>query len=142
MQTHYIKPSDEAAKQLFSQPMNEEVIMVNLLRFRDIADYSAFPELAPDEHISGKAAYQLYIEQTMPFLKASGGELMLLGESQHFFIGPEDESWDMVMIVKQKSLASFLSFASDPECMKVTGHREAALLDSRLLPVKPLITEK
>jgi len=30
--------------------------------------------------------YQIYIDQTLPFLEKSGGEIMLLGKSEHFFI--------------------------------------------------------
>ena len=42
------------------------------------------------------------------------------------------------MIIKQKSLDSFLSFASDPQYQGVIGHREAAIVDSRLLPVEAI----
>jgi hypothetical protein len=38
------------------------------------------------------------------------------------------EKWDLVMIIKQKSLDSFLSFASDPLYQDVIGHREAAIV--------------
>jgi hypothetical protein len=33
--------------------------MLNLLRFREIADYSANPELTPAEPISGAEAFEL-----------------------------------------------------------------------------------
>jgi len=138
MTTSYLNPSDESAKQLFSQPIQGEVIMLNLLRFKEVADYSNLPEIAPREVISGKEAYQIYINQTLPFLEKSGGEIMLLGKSEYFFIGPMEEKWDLVMMIKQKSLESFLAFASDPLYSNVIGHREAALLDSRLLPIEEI----
>jgi len=37
------------------------VVMLNLLRFRAIADYSASPELAPSLPISGAAAFDRYV---------------------------------------------------------------------------------
>lgn len=49
--------------------------MLNLLRFREIADYSAFPALAPPEPISGSAAYDRYVRHTIPFLTAGGGSV-------------------------------------------------------------------
>ncbi len=58
--------------------------MLNLIRFREIADYSATPELMPNEPVSGKRAYQFYIEHTLPFLTQSGGEIYL-SESGSFF---------------------------------------------------------
>lgn len=109
--------------------------MLNLLRFKEIADYSTNPELSPERPISGKEAFQKYIDHTLPFLTRSGGELLFLGEGGDYFVGPADEKWDMVMLVKQKSVESFFAFASDPECMKVNGHRTAAITDSRLLPI-------
>ena len=138
MQTNYLNPTDESAKQLFSKPISGEVIMLNLLRFKEIADYSQYSDIAPITPITGKEAYQIYIDQTLPFLEKSGGEIMLLGKSEHLFSGPMEEKWDLVMIIKQKSLNSFLSFASDPQYQVVIGHREAAIVDSRLLPIQTI----
>ena len=53
----YLDPSDENARRLFERRITGPVTMLNLLRFRQEADYSAFPELAPVEPISGSAAY-------------------------------------------------------------------------------------
>ena len=48
--------------------MKGSIVMLNLLRFRAIADYSATPDLAPDTTISGAAAFQKYIEHTLESL--------------------------------------------------------------------------
>ncbi len=109
--------------------------MLNLLRFRKIADYSATPDLNPNEPISGEQAYKLYIEHTIPFLTISGGEILFMGKGGNFLIGPTDEYWDAVLLIRQKSVKSFLSFESDQDYMKGIGHRTAALEDSRLLPL-------
>jgi hypothetical protein len=135
MDKYYLEPTQESGAALFSQNITGEVIMLNMLRFKETADYSANPELAPEQPISGRAAFQKYIDHTMPFLKESGGELLLLGNGGQFFIGPSDEQWDVVMMVKQNSLASFMAFASNTEYLSGIGHRTAALLDSRLLPI-------
>lgn len=112
-----------------------EVVMLNMLRLRETADYSDSPDLAPLNPISGKKAFQLYIEHTLPFLQQSGGELVLLGDGGQFFIGPSDEQWDVVMLVRQNSIESFIDFASNPEYLAGMGHRTAAIVDSRLLPI-------
>ena len=109
--------------------------MLNLLRFRDVADYSASPELQPEKPISGKEAYQRYIDHTLPFLNESGGEILLMGEGGKYLIGPQDERWDAVLLVKQNSVESFLAFEENQEYLKGIGHRTAALKDSRLLPI-------
>lgn len=140
MQENYIFPTQKNGMSLFKRQLQGEVIMLNLLRFREIADYSAFPEQAPIMSISGKEAFQLYIDHTLPFLQATGGDILLLAKAGEFFIGPSDEYWDAVMLVKQKSIASFMSFAENQECMKGNLHRTAALLDSRLLPMQMTTT--
>jgi hypothetical protein len=50
-------------------------------------------------------------------------------------IGPVDEHWDAIMLVRQSSVSSFMDFESNKEYMKGIGHRTAALEDSRLLPI-------
>lgn len=128
-------PTQEAGRDFVMRKIEGSVVMLNLLRFRETADYSASPELMPNEPISGKKAYQLYIEHTIPFLTQSGGEILFMGEAGAFLIGPANERWDAVLLVKQNSVNSFLAFESNQEYMKGIGHRTAALEDSRLLPI-------
>jgi hypothetical protein len=46
-----------------------------------------------------------------------------------------DETWDVVMLIRQKSVADFFAFASNAAYLAGIGHRTAALADSRLLPL-------
>jgi uncharacterized protein (DUF1330 family) len=112
------------------------VVMLNLLRYRAIADYSATPQLAPAQPITGEAAYRLYMDHTMPHLEKSGGKLLFFGRGGRFLIGPGDERWDAAMLVQQSSAAAFMAFASNSEYLAGIGHRTAALEDSRLLPLQ------
>lgn len=133
--TRYLEVSQEAGRAFFMRGLSGSVVMLNLLRFREQADYSANPELAPKEPISGAAAYQRYIEHTLPFLKKSGGEVLFLGRGGPVLIGPADERWDAMLLVRQRSVQDFLAFAQDPAYLSGMGHRTAALEDSRLLPL-------
>jgi hypothetical protein len=134
-QACYLEPTQAAGRAFVMRRILGEVVMLNLLRFREIADYSATPNLAPKEPISGAAAFDLYIEHTLPFLRESGGELLFLGAGGPFLIGPEAERWDLAMLVRQTSVQSFLAFASNEAYLAGIGHRTAALEDSRLLPL-------
>lgn len=142
MKEVYLMPTQEAGRDFVMRKIKGHVIMLNLLRFRKIADYSASPELMPDKPISGKEAYQLYIDHTLPFLESSGGEILLMGEGGNYLIGPTNESWDLMLLIKQNSVESFLAFESNQEYMKGIGHRTAALEDSRLLPINEIINER
>ena len=99
--------------------------MLNLLRFRAVADYSGFPQLAPSEPISGSEAFDRYVRHTMPFLEASGGSVEFFGTGGYHFVGPPDERWDLVMLIRQASIDDFFAFASNDAYLAGTGHRIA-----------------
>jgi hypothetical protein len=135
MRERYLEVSQESGAELFARNIEGPVMMLNLLQFRDVADYSANPELMPPEPISGEEAFQKYIDHTIPFLKRSGGNLVYLGKGGKYLIGPQEEQWDLVMLVQQNSLSDFMAFSSNQEYISGLGHRTAALEDSRLLPI-------
>jgi len=87
--------------------------MLNLLRFRPVADYSASPELAPAGPFPAKPPIACTWRTTLPFLHASGGEILFYGKGGGFFIGPIDERWDAAMLIRQSSVAAFFAFASN-----------------------------
>ncbi len=134
----YIEPTQEQGAAYFGAAPAGPVVMLNLLRFRQVADYSQHPELAPDSPISGEEAYLRYAEHTLPFLAEAGGELLFQGAANAHLIGPTDERWDRVLLVRYPSAQVFLSFATNQAYLAGLGHRSAALEDSRLLPMSPL----
>lgn len=131
----YIEPTQEAGRLFVQRGGAGPVVMLNLLKFRDTADYSGHPELAPAMPISGAEAFDRYVRHTLPYLRESGGDVLFFGTGDGFLIGPADERWDVAMLVRQASVASFLAFASHQEYLAGLGHRTAAVKDSRLLPL-------
>jgi hypothetical protein len=131
----YLEVTQEAGREFFTRNIQGPVVMLNLMRFRKVADYSDAPHLAPSAPMSGEAAYRLYMDHTEPFLAKSGGQVLFYGSGGKYLIGPSAERWDAAMLVRQASLASFLAFASDQSYLMGIGHRTAALEDSRLLPL-------
>jgi uncharacterized protein len=137
--THYLEPTQETGRAFVSRAMlTGSFVMLNLLRFRAVADYSAHPELAPATPISGAEAYDRYMAHTLPHLAEGGGELLFFGEGGSFLVGPTDERWDRAMLVRQSSVQSFLAFTTNAAYLAGLGHRTAALEDSRLLPLSPV----
>lgn len=133
----YIETDFEKGKKFFIEYMDKGVFhMMNLLKFKSIADYDQFPELKPASDISGEKAYQIYIREVLPLLEKAGSKLVFQGKSGDFVIGPDEEKWDMMLLIQHKSAKAFVSFADNPAYKKIAGHRTAALLDSRLLPLQ------
>lgn len=133
----HIHVTQEQGKNFYMRGIKGEVVMLNLLKFKETADYSDTPHLAPDEAISGQTAYDLYIKNVTPLLAKAGSTVLFQGKGGQMLIGPQNEYWDLVLLVKHKSVADFMAFANDEDYLKIAGHRTAALEDSRLLPIEP-----
>jgi hypothetical protein len=82
----YLEPTQESGRAFVMRKMVGEIVMLNLLRFRAIADYSATPDLAPPAPISGAEAFQRYIDHTLPYPRETGGDLLFLGHGGSFLI--------------------------------------------------------
>lgn len=130
----YIDATPESGKAFLDLNIKGAVTMLNLLKFREKADYSQAKHLAPSSSISGKEAYQIYINHVKPLLLKVGAEIIYFGKGGRFVIGPKDEVWDAVIMIKHQSVEKFMAFARDEDYVKIAGHRGAALADSRLLP--------
>lgn len=131
----FLYPTQEAGRRFVMSGRTGPVLMLNLIRLRTVADYSADPHLAPPEPMSGREAYDRYIAHTLPFLKASGGSLEMLAVGGDWLVGPPEERWDIAMLVRQKDMATFLAFEQNEAYLAGIGHRTAAAEDTRLLPL-------
>ena len=132
----HVSPTPESIAAIVERGFSGPVRMLNLLRFRNTADYSNAPDLAPDHPISGAEAYRIYSANTMPHLEKVGGEVIFVGVGGPLLIGPSEARWDQVLIVQYPDISAFLSMTQDPEYIAGAGHRTAALEESRLLPME------
>ncbi|QLC24519.1 DUF1330 domain-containing protein [Parasphingopyxis algicola] len=131
----HLDVTPEAGRDFIMRGIQGPVVMLNLLRFRETADYTGFPDIAPAAPISGAEAFDLYVAHTLPFLQSSGGELLFLGDGGPWLIGPAGERWDKAMLVRQVSVDSFVAWSNDAEYLTGIGHRTAAIKDARMLPL-------
>jgi hypothetical protein len=133
-----LAPAQPPGRGFIMRGLEGEVVKLDLLRLLDVADYSATPELVPATPISGAEAFNRYIPHTPPLLRDSGGELRFLVRGGSRLIGPESKRRDLVMLVSQRRVQSFLAFAQHEACLAGIGHRTAAIEDSLLLPLSEL----
>lgn len=132
----HLHPSDGQFRAVVEREIDGPVVMLNLLRYRDVADYSRHPRLAPGGEVSGRDAYRAYSRAVVPLLSGVGGEVVLAGRGGAWLIGP-DERWDDALLVRYPSLQAFGEMTSADDYLAIMGHRDAALADSRLLPLEP-----
>ncbi|MFV8570719.1 DUF1330 domain-containing protein [Marinobacter sp. SBS5] len=119
---------EELKKVLQETPKDQPVVMLNLLRFRDRANYQD-----ESEACSGRDAYKRYMKEAAACVKAVGAEVIWSGRSVGSLIAPPDEAWDQVLLVRYPSTDAFLAMIESPDYKGVLKHRTAALEDSRLV---------
>lgn len=94
---NYIETTAELGKQFYLDFNGRgKLVMLNLLKFKKIADYSRLKYFESKEQISGKEAYQLYITNVAPELEKVGSKILFSGINKNYLIGPVSESWDAV----------------------------------------------
>lgn len=111
-------------------PAGEPILMLNLLRFNQQANYPADSGHAP---CSGQEAYSRYSRTALHKVRAAGGDVQVAAGVQLALIAPEQESWDEMLLVRYPSPEAFLAMLADEEYRAATVHRTAALADSRLI---------
>jgi uncharacterized protein (DUF1330 family) len=118
-------------------PDQKPIVMLNLLRFRDVADYGAHAA-ASDGGVTGRKAYDRYSKAVMPLLFEVGGLPLWMGKGRAGVIVPEGESWDEVLLVHYPSRAAFVRMVRSSAYQSIMHHRTAALADSRLVETRAM----
>jgi len=113
-------------------PDDKPIVMLNLLKFRDAADYG------PDgpAGVTGRKAYSTYSKGVVPLLWEVGGQVLWMGNVREGLIAPDGESWDEVLLVHYPSRRAFVRMVTSDAYAKIMPHRTAALADSRLLETR------
>ena len=108
-------------------PRDKPIMMLNLLRFRVHAEYE------DGRQATGAEAYEAYGKESAPVFRRVGGEIIWRGRPELMLIGPADETWDLAFVARYPSAGAFLEMVTDPDYRLAVKHRQAAVLDSRLL---------
>ncbi|MEP2990825.1 MAG: DUF1330 domain-containing protein [Parasphingorhabdus sp.] len=128
----YLDPTRESFDAFKALPRDVPINMLNLLRFREHAQY-------PDGHAnadkgwSGARAYEEYGSTSGPVFKRVGGTVMWRGQMESMLIGPTDKFWEVAFIAYYPNSGAFLEMITDPEYQKAVINRQAAVSTSRLI---------
>ena len=125
--THHIDPERDQFEVFKSLPRDKPIMMLNMLLLREKAAYE-------DGHeATGAEAYAAYGRESGPIFRRVGGEIIWRGTPEVTLIGPKDEDWDLIFIARYPSAGAFLEMVTDPDYRIAVKHRQAAVLDSRLI---------
>ncbi|SDX78574.1 Uncharacterized conserved protein, DUF1330 family [Albimonas donghaensis] len=131
-----IDPTRSAFEAFKALPRDEPLAMLNLVRFRDRAEYEAGHALA-GAGLTGAEAYANYGRDSAPVFSKVGGAIAWRGDFRCVLIGPEDEAWDEVFVASYPTASSFLAMVTDPVYQQAVKHRQAAVATSRLIRCAP-----
>jgi uncharacterized protein (DUF1330 family) len=126
-------PSPEQFQEFFGGPEDGPFVMVNLLKFRDKAEY----EDGAEPELSGREAYNRYGVEVAKLVKALGGQIRYSGPVTGLMIGEVEEMWDAVALAEYPSLAAFQKMALSPEMHAIEHHRKAGLAGQLNIRTKP-----
>lgn len=124
-----VYPEREKLMELAGSTDPAPIVMVNLLKFRDVAEYKD----GGTEKISGREAYMRYGVEMRRIVEAAGGRFLISAALDSVVIGEVEELWDMVALVEYPSAAAFFAIAASPEVLALGKHREAGLAGQLLI---------
>jgi uncharacterized protein (DUF1330 family) len=124
-----VTPTGDQLKALLAMGGDKPIVMVNLLKFRDKAQYDE-----PGEpEMTGREAYDRYGRVMAPLVAAKGGRLRFSSRVDALVIGEVGELWDAVAIMEYPSRAAFVAIATSPEVQEIGRHRKAGLAGQLLI---------
>ena len=123
-----IDPTRDQVRNLRDHGGDGPVVMMNLLKFRETANYSPDAGMAS---CSGKAAYDRYQHAfTVAVSAISQAEVLYDGPCEQVFIGQagtDATNWDKLLLVRYPSRQHFLAMMADDSYRDALVHRYAGL---------------
>ena len=101
----------------------KEIFMVNLLKFKEKAEY---PD-GRETDLTGAQAYGIYTEGVTKILNSFGGDIVFSGQVERLMLGTVEELWDAVAIARYPNREAMGKMVSSPEYAEISMHRDAGL---------------
>jgi uncharacterized protein (DUF1330 family) len=118
-----VHPTAEQAAAFFGAEDDGPMCMVNLLKFKEKAEYADGSE----PELSGREAYMRYGVAVQACFAAVGAKSRFSGMVTDLQLGEVEELWDMIAIAEYPSRAAMLQMVRSPEYQAITKHRDAGL---------------
>ena len=122
----HIEANDAAIDAMRALDPNESLVMLNLLKFRDMA-----LEGFGVDGMTGGQAFRRYGELNDEEDVKFGSEPIWMGLAKNTVIG--DEDWDLAILVRYPTRQHFIDKLHDPVYLGSAQIRAAALEDSRAI---------
>ncbi len=118
-----VMPSETQIKEFNDQGEDKPIFMVNLLKFKDKAQY-------PDKRetdLTGEEAYAIYGQEVTGHLTKVGGKPIFGGNVDRLMLGEVEDLWDKVAIAMYPSRTAMFDMMRSEEMQVIGQHRAAGL---------------
>jgi len=118
-----VSPSEEQIKGFFEPGAEGPIYMLNLLKFKDKAEY----EDGSETDLTGAQAYARYGAEVSKILIKLGGGGMFNAKVERLMLGEVEDLWDMVAIAMYPSRQAMIDMMQSEEYQAIHHHRDAGL---------------
>ena len=118
-----LRLTDEQMKMFMEFPDDKPIKMVNLLKFKNKAEYKDKRETA----LTGEEAYNIYSEEVGNHLAKVGGKIIFLGKVKGLLLGEVEELWDQVAIAEYPNKTAMITMFTNEDYLVSEKHRSAGL---------------
>ena len=117
-------PSDPGRmSQMLEKGPDGPIFMVNLLKFRDKAEY----EDGRSTDLTGREAYMIYGRAVSDILPKFGGKAVFAADVTFLALGQVEELWDEVAIAMYPTRGDLVRMSQSEEWQEASVHRSAGL---------------
>lgn len=113
-----VNPTGADMKAFLAENPDEEIVMLNLLRFVE----------------GGADRYDEYIAHFRPYAAKVGAEVVYYGHGAAAIVAEEGQAWDAVLLVRYPNRRAFSDMVRDPGYQEGTHLRTEALSEAVLQP--------
>ena len=118
-----VLPNQEQMQGFMEPGPDGPIYMVNLLKYKDVAEYEDGRETA----LTGREAYQVYAVAVADLLVEFGGGMIFGGEVSRLMLGEVEDLWDEVAIAMYPSRKAMLEMMMSATMQEIGQHRAAGL---------------
>jgi uncharacterized protein (DUF1330 family) len=131
----HVSPDIDRIESMFANAGAEPVVMLNLNRYRAVAEYPADHPFAT-RGLDGRTAYLHYGIVAQAAIESVGGRILWAADAHEVVIGCDHDAYDEVVAVWYPSRAAFIGLSEHPGYLDALVHRDAAVAQATLLTVR------
>jgi uncharacterized protein (DUF1330 family) len=118
-----LTPNKEQIRGFIEGGAGTPIHMVNLLKFRDKAEY----EDGRETDMTGQQASAIYSAEVKGHIEKVGGKIIFEGQVSRLALGEVEDLWDMIAIVRYPSVEAMAKMTGEPGYKESAIHRIAGL---------------